>query len=79
MNTKNLAIQQYGNIDGIQSTGNFLFIISLYIIIIICSRNSRIRKSWSQDSRDFSIEDTFPNVFIPNSSKNENGVYDNAK
>lgn len=70
MNTKNLAIQQYGNIDGIQSAGNFLFIISLYLIII-CSRNSRIRKSWSQDSRDFSIEDTFPNVFIPNSFKNE--------
>lgn len=71
MNIKNLAIQQYGNIDGIPSIGNFLFIISFYIIIIICSRNSRIRKSWSQDSRDFSIEDTFPNVFIPNSFKNE--------
>ena len=64
MNTKNIAIQKHGNIDGIQSTGNFLLIISLCIIIIIGSRNSRIRKSWSQKSGDFSIEDTFLNVFF---------------
>ena len=79
MNTKNLAIKKYGNIDGIQSAGNFLLIISLYIIIIICSRNSRIRKSWSQDSGDFSIEDTFLNVFFLILLKMKNGVYDNAK